>query len=169
MIGHSARRVGLDHCDNDQGARMNRSLSSASMRRCTCFVIAYACVAMSVSPAFAQGADDQYDVTVRMEMAGMPMSMPPITSRVCVRKGGGDADFVPHQDNCRVSDAARTGARLTFRIACTGNNPMTGTGEFTFASDGYNGQIRMKGNMDGQDVNMTQQIAGRRSGACTAR
>jgi uncharacterized protein DUF3617 len=148
---------------------MHGSLSGASRRRCGWCVIAYALWAMGVSPAFAQGADDQYDVTVKMEMAGMPMSMPPMTSRVCVRKGGGDADFVPHQDNCRVSDAARTGPRLTFRIACTGNNPMTGTGEFMFAGDGYNGQIRMKGKMDGQDVDMTQQIAGRRSGACTAR
>jgi hypothetical protein len=46
---------------------------------------------------------------------------------------------------------------------------MTGTGDFTFVADGYNGQIRMKGKMEGQDVDMTQTIAGRRVGACTAR
>ena len=148
---------------------MNRGLASVLMRRCGWSAIACVLSSMGVSAAFAQGADDQYDVTVKMEMAGMPMAMPPVTSRVCVRKGASDADFVPHQDNCRVSDAVRTGARLTFRVACTGNNPMTGTGEFTFAGDGYNGQIRMKGKMEGQDVDMTQQIAGRRSGACTAR
>ena len=148
---------------------MKGSLASALRRWCGGSVIACLTWAMGMPAAFAQGVDDQYDVTVKMEMPGMPMSMPPVTSRVCVRKGASDADFVPHQDNCRVSDAVRTGARLTFRVACTGNNPMTGTGEFTFAGDGYNGQIRMKGKMEGQDVDMTQQIAGRRSGACTAR
>jgi hypothetical protein len=117
--------------------------------------------------AYAQGSDDQYDITVKMEMPGM--AMPPMSQRMCVKKGAGDQDFIPRQENCRVSDTTRSGSRLTFKMTCTGNNPMTGTGDFTFVANGYNGQIRMKGNMDGQDVNMTQQVAARRSGACTAR
>jgi hypothetical protein len=54
-------------------------------------------------------------------------------------------------------------------MTCTGANPMTGTGDFTFVSNGYNGQIRMKGKMEGQDVAMTQTINARRVGGCTAR
>ena len=109
------------------------------------------------------------DVTVKMEMAGMPMAMPPMSQRVCVKKGAKDEDFVPRQENCRVSDTTRTGSRLTFKIACAGSNPMIGTGDFTFEANGYNGQIRMKGKKEGQDVDMTQAIAARRVGGCTAR
>ena len=54
-------------------------------------------------------------------------------------------------------------------MACAGNNPMTGTGDFTFDAGGYNGQIRMKGKMEGTDVDMAQTIAARRVGSCTAR
>jgi hypothetical protein len=119
--------------------------------------------------AAAQGSDDQYDVTVKMEMPGMPMAMPPITQRLCVKKGAKDEDFVPRQDNCRVSDSTRTGSRLTFKIACTGSNSMIGTGDFNFGATGYNGQIRMKGKMEGQDIDMTQAITANRVGGCTAR
>ena len=131
------------------------------------FAVAGVCVLSVAQFASAQGSDDQYDVTVKMEMAGM--AMPPMSQRLCVKKGANDGDFVPRQENCRVSDTTRTGSRLTFKIACAGSNPMTGTGDFTFGADGYNGQIRMKGKMEGQDVDMTQAINARRVGGCTAR
>ena len=131
--------------------------------------VAGVCLLPVAQFASAQGSDDQYDVTVKMEMAGMPMAMPPMSQRLCVKKGGKDEDFVPRQENCRVSDTTRAGSRLTFKIACSGNNPMTGTGDFTFGANGYNGQIRMKGKMEGQDVDMTQAIDARRVGGCTAR
>ena len=131
--------------------------------------VAVATLLLSAPPAAAQGSDDLYDVTVKMEMAGMPMVMPPMSQRVCVRKGGNDNEFVPKQENCSVSDARRSGNKLTFRMVCTGRNAMTGAGDFTFAADAYSGQIRMKGKMEGQDIEMTQTIAGKRVGGCTAR
>jgi len=120
------------------------------------------------APVNAQGADDLYEVTVKMEMAGMPMGMPAMTQRQCVKKGGGDGDIVPRQDNCTVTNAKRTGSRLTFAMACTGRDAMTGTGDFTFAGDGYTGRIDMKGKMEGMDMAMTQSVTGRRVGGCTA-
>jgi hypothetical protein len=102
-----------------------------------------------------------------MEMAGM--AMPPMSQRLCVKKGASDGDLVPRQENCRVSDTTRSGSRLTFKMTCAGGNPMTGTGDFTLVANGYNGQIRMKGKMEGQDVAMTQTIDARRVGGCTAR
>jgi hypothetical protein len=131
------------------------------------FAAAGVCLLPMAQFAYAQGSDDQYDITVRMEMPGM--AMPPMSQRMCVKKGGSDQDFIPRQDNCRVSDTTRSGSRLTFKMVCTGNNPMTGTGDFTFVANGYNGQIRMKGKMEGQDMAMTQTIEGRRVGGCTAR
>ena len=131
------------------------------------FAVAVVCVLPVMQFALAQSSDDLYDVTVKMDMAGM--AMPPMSQRLCVKKGANDTDFVPRQENCRVSDTTRSGSRMTFKITCTGSNPMTGTGDFTFGANGYNGQIRIKGKMEGQDVDMTQAIAARRVGGCTAR
>lgn len=127
-------------------------------------------LALAMAPAaLAQGADDLYEVTVRMEMVGMPMQMPAMTQRSCVKKGASDADTVPHQDNCNVTNARRDGNKVTFSMVCTGRDAMTGNGEMTYAGDGYAGTIRLKGKMEGQDMEMTQAITGRRVGACTAR
>ena len=127
-------------------------------------------LALAMAPAvLAQGADDLYEVTVRMEMVGMPMQMPAMTQRSCVKKGASDADAVPHQDNCTVTNARRDGNKVTFSMVCTGREAMTGNGEMTYAGDGYAGTIRLKGKMEGQDMEMTQAITGRRVGACTAR
>jgi osmotically-inducible protein OsmY len=132
--------------------------------------VAGAVLALAMAPAAqAQGADDLYEVTVRMEMVGMPMQMPAMTQRSCVKKGASDADAVPHQDNCTVTNARRDGNKVTFSMACTGRDAMTGNGEMTYAGDGYAGTIRLKGKMEGQDMEMTQAITGRRVGACTAR
>lgn len=146
---------------------MNRSqLNVVGAWRCL-LAATFICLLAMAQFAAAQGTDDQYDVTVKMQMAGM--AMPPMSQRLCVKKGANDGDFIPHQENCRVSDTVRTGSRLTFKMACAGNNPMTGTGDFTFSATGYNGQIRMRGKMEGQDVDMTQAIDARRVGGCTAR
>ena len=127
-------------------------------------------VALACAPhAIAQGADDLYEVTVKMEMAGMPMQMPAMTQRTCAKKGASDADAIPHQDNCKVTDAQRSGNRVTFTMVCTGRDAMTGNGEMVYATDSYSGTIRYKGKMEGQDMEMTQSIAGRLVGACTAR
>jgi hypothetical protein len=131
------------------------------------FAAAGVCLLPMAQFAYAQGSDDQYDITVKMEMPGM--AMPPMSQRMCVKKGASDEDLVPRQENCRVSDTARTGSRLTFKMTCTGPNPMTGTGDFTLVANGYNGQIRMKGKMEGQDVAITQTIDARRTGGCAAR
>ena len=143
---------------------MNARRLNVAGGRCGLFSIASLALAQV---ALAQGSDDQYDITIKMEMPGM--AMPPMSQRMCVKKGAGDQDLIPRQDNCRVSDTTRSGARLTFKMTCTGNNPMTGTGEFNLVANGYNGQIRMKGKMEGQDIAMTQTIDARRVGGCTAR
>ena len=143
-------------------------MQSLGYRSANATLAASALVALAwAQPVHAQAAGDLYEVTVRMEMAGMPMQMPAMTHRNCVKKGGSDADLVPHQDNCTVTDAKRTGNRLTFAIACTGRDAMKGTGDFAFAGDGYTGQIRLAGKMENEDVQVTQAIAGRRVGAST--
>ena len=51
------------------------------------------------NPTFKPGGpDDLWDVTMKMEIAGMPMQMPEQTTQVCTRKGHKDSDLVPSND-----------------------------------------------------------------------
>jgi hypothetical protein len=123
----------------------------------------------SASPALAAGPDDLWEMTSKVEMPGMPMAMPPQTVKVCTPKGKQAQSVVPHEGNCKVQDLKQTGNKTTFKIVCTGPDPMTGSGEIvTLGPDAYKGITRISTNAGGQRVNMTNSFSARRVGSCTA-
>ena len=132
--------------------------------------LACAAAALLAVPAsgVAQGADHLWEVTVKMEMPGMPMAMPPQVRRVCVAQNHRDEDLIPTQGSCRVLESKRVGNRLTYAMACNGEPAMNVTGETTFAADRYDGRMRMTTSEGGQPMEMAQTYAGRRVGGCTA-
>ena len=117
--------------------------------------------------AAAQGKDDLWEVTTKMEMPGMPMAMAAQTHRVCTGKGK-DEDDIPRRDNCRVLESKRSGNRLTYRMACTGKDAMDVTGEITYGSNSYDGRMRMVAKSEGQAMEMAQTFVGKRVGDCVA-
>ena len=133
-----------------------------------CLALASALLAVFCLPAAAQEKDELWDITMKMEMAGMPMSMPARTSRVCVEKGAKDESYVPQQSDCRNVESKRTGNKYTFKTVCDGKNKMTSTGEITFGDGTYEGRMKMTGMMEGQPMDMTQTYSGKRVGTCTA-
>jgi hypothetical protein len=137
----------------------NRYLSRAG-------VVLFSMVALAAaSPVAAQGKDDLWEVSSRMEMPGMPMAMPAQVNRVCVGKNR-DEDLIPTRDNCRVVDSKRTGNRLTYKMECTGNEPSTIVGDLTFGNNAYDGQMRMTMTKTNDTMNM--KLSGKRVGDCTA-
>jgi len=124
-------------------------------------VISTVALAAFCLPAGAQGTDELWEITMKMEMPGMPMAMPPQVSKVCVAKGASDENFVPKQQgNCRTVDSKRVGSKYMFT--------MTAHGEITFNDGAYDGRMEMAGTMEGQPMNMNQTYKGRRVGTCTA-
>ncbi len=138
------------------------------MPRLCAFVSAAMLVALCL-PATAQEKDELWDVTVKMEMPGMPISMYPRTSRVCLEKGAKDDSYLPKQGGeCKTTEGSRSGNKYTFKMVCEGKNRMTGAGEITFADGAYDGRMKMTGTREGQAIDMTQIYSGKRVGACTA-
>jgi hypothetical protein len=75
--------------------------------------------------------------------------------------------MAPQDKSCRMQDLRQSGNRTTFRIVCEGKNRMTGTADFAHGVDSYQGTMRFQGVMEGQQVDMTQNVSGRKVGACT--
>ena len=117
-------------------------------------------------PLLAQGKDDLWEISSKMDMPGMPMAMPAQVNRVCVGKNRKDEDLVPKQSNCRVVDSKRVGSKYTYKMECTGNEPMTMVGEMTFGTNAYEGQMRMTMSKTNDTMNMA--VSGKRVGDCTA-
>lgn len=123
------------------------------------------CVATA---AHAQGPDELWEITNKMEMAGMP-SMPARTDKVCKPKGDRDPSKLGEKDknsDCRMVDSKQSGNRSTWKIVCTRPEPMTGTGDMTHTGDKFDGTIKMTGKMDGESFTMTQVLSGRKVGSC---
>jgi hypothetical protein len=116
-------------------------------------------------PAAETGKDDQWEVTSKMEMPG-GMSMPAQNVRICVAKNGKDEDFVPKQNNCRMTDSKRTGNKFTYRMECAGSDPATMDGEVLFGTGAYEGKMKMT--MTNTKQSMQMSYSGQRIGSCPA-
>jgi hypothetical protein len=121
---------------------------------------------VSVAPALAQGTDDLWEISSKMEMPGMPMSMPAQVTKVCAAKSARDDQFIPKQGDCKLVDSKRTGNKFAYRMTCSTPEPSTVEGETHFASGAYDGKMRMTMTSSNQSMQMT--YSGKRIGSCTA-
>jgi hypothetical protein len=138
-----------------------------------------AVVAASVSLAAQSGPrrDGNWEVTTTMEMPNMPAGMmPPMKSMQCITKEdaanpnsmvpprpqrgrGGDSD-------CKVTNQKMTASTVTFDMTCTGEQPMTGTGEITYVGDTYTSALVINTARGRQAMQMTMKSTGKRLGDC---
>lgn len=112
------------------------------------------------------GPDNLWEISSVMMMEGMRMPGPP--TRVCAKAAQSD-NLMPVQQDCRITDRSTSGNRTTYRVVCTGKEPMTGTGEIVLGQGSYQGVLRLTGKSDGETINMTTEYSGRLVGKCTAK
>jgi hypothetical protein len=116
--------------------------------------------------AVAQDKGELWEVTTKVEIPGMPMAMPAQTQRKCLPKTRKDDDLIPTTEGCRTSDVKRAGNKVTFNIACTGTDPMIGTGEINSLPASYDGRMHLKGKAGEETMEMTHTFSGKRVGDC---
>jgi hypothetical protein len=133
--------------------------------------ITIACLLTAGASLFAQGPrrDGQWEVKTEMDMPGMPMKMPAMTTTQCVTKEDADnpQKAAPRgrggdQDKCTVSDYKVDGGRVTWAMKCEGKEPMTGAGDLLYTTDAYTGTMKM----DRGGQVMTMKYSGKRLGDC---
>ena len=134
------------------------------------------CLAAVPAAHAAAGPDMKpglWEVTVKMDVPGMPQGMQTQTTQRCVTaKDLGDPRKVgPGSDprtasQCEVSNHRMQGNTATWEMACKGPEQMKGTGSMTYEGDRYSGVNRMTMNQGGQVMTMTMNYAGRYLGEC---
>lgn len=113
-----------------------------------------------------------WEITMKMEMAGMPQGMPPQTLQHCVTKQDLDnpqkmAIGPEAKDSkCEVTDHRMQGNTATWKMACRGAQPMTGSGTVTYSGTSYTGSNRMTVQQGGKTMDMTMNYSGRYLGPC---
>ena len=109
--------------------------------------------------------DGKWQVTTKMEIPGMQMSMPPMTHTQCITQD----DYVPHSSqpgqDCKITKTRVSGDTVTWTMQCRSQEgEMKGTGKVTYRGDSFEGTISMS--MAQAGTEMTIYTSGRRIGEC---
>lgn len=112
-----------------------------------------------------------WETTVTSNMGGGQ----PFTSRACVtakqlEDPQGAVPKMPENGmKCSQVDYRISGSTVTWKMRCTGDVPMEGSGQMTAGPDSYNGKMDMTVKMKGQSMTMSQTMAGKRVGDCPSK
>ena len=116
---------------------------------------------MSSASVLAAGNDELWEMTTKMDMMGM--SMPGATQKTCMKKESGYQPGKSEQNkNCEMVDVKVSGNTTKWKMHCTGENAMEGSGEMTRTADTMNGTVKMSMKRG----EMVQVISGKRVGTC---
>ena len=136
---------------------------------CAVLLIGVTTAAHAAAPNMKEGL---WEITVKMDMPGMPVSAPPQVVQQCVTRKdmenpqkmapGND----PNSGRCETSDYKLQGNTATWKMACKGENAMTGTGSMTFSGTSYTGTNKMAMKQGDQTMNVTMNYAGKHLGPC---
>ena len=120
----------------------------------------------SLSVAAAPG--ELWEITSKMEMDGMPMSMPAQTQQACLPKDKKPDSMVPKNESsdCKMTEQKQVGNKMSFKMVCSGKDPMTGSGEITSSGNSYSGKMQISGKMEGESIDMKQSFSGKKLGTC---
>jgi hypothetical protein len=84
-----------------------------------------------------------------------------------MKKGQTQPDNMSQDKNCKVSELRTAGNKTSWKMECTGRDPMTGEGEMTRTRDSMDGRMRMQGKRGSESFEMTTVMSGRLAGGCT--
>jgi hypothetical protein len=142
------------------------------MRFAATSILAVAVLAPTAHAAAPNMKEGLWEITVKMEMAGMPAGMPPQAMQQCITKKdledprktvpSGD----PKDQRCQITDYKLQGNTASWNMACKGEDAMTGSGTITYSGTSYTGINRMSMKHGGQVQNMTLHYTGKYLGDC---
>ena len=115
--------------------------------------------------------EGRWEVTMLMELAAAPVKLPPMTTTQCVTKEQIDdpASAIPtgpagQNNDCKVSDYRVNENNVSWKMACSTPEQVSGSGELAFTGDSaYTGVL----SLTTPQGNMTMRMSGRRLGDCT--
>jgi hypothetical protein len=112
--------------------------------------------------------EGNWEITMQMQIPNMPAPMPEtkVTQCVTAEQLKDPASALPgvlgNNESCKMTDYKVSGSTVTWAMACSAPQVMTGSGELTFVGDTYTGTVTMN---TGQG-DLAVKTAGKRLGDC---
>ena len=137
------------------------------MRKAHWMFGALAVLAASPSLAAEGMQPGMYEYTMKMEMPGMPMAMPPQVFQRCLTQKDvekGDYASNPRENSkCEIKNMKHEAGKVSYDVACKGEHAVSGHYEFKMTPTSMSGGGTM--NMEGGQT-MKQNMSAKRVGDC---
>lgn len=125
--------------------------------------ILFSTVSISIAGSGPNMKDGLWEITTKVEMAGMPMQMPAITHTQCITKENAVPDSSQPDQKCKIIENNIAGDTVTWKMECdTPDGQATATGEITYMGETFEGEMKM--NMQGME--MLHKMNGKWIGEC---
>ncbi|MEW6674355.1 MAG: DUF3617 family protein [Thermodesulfobacteriota bacterium] len=132
------------------------------------WAISVACMFLAVLPARALDfKPGKYEITVKMEIPGMPGGMPAQTSTQCLNEKNPVPDSSPDPQGCKMTNLKTSGNTVTYTIECS-QKGMEGksAGEITYKGDSFEGTTKTSMGPEAGGMIVTTVVKGKRIGKC---
>lgn len=135
-----------------------------------------ACAALVLfMPSYALATSDgrlmKLTTTTTLHMQGMAMPPRVMTRELCTAPGGFDPRELATArkgSNCKVSGYRQSGKTITYHMACTRPQPVSGDGTFhQLADSGFDGEMHTTLAIAGHDATLDTHYVGQHVGDCT--
>jgi Protein of unknown function (DUF3617) len=110
-----------------------------------------------------------WEISIQGQVGGQPMSSTPLVVRQCIDQQSVQdlmTKLAGTTGGCQISDLSQEGNHARWNLACTGQVEVSGTGEVTMNSNGFNGTLDLMVGMGDQSVPMLQTFDARWVGPC---
>ncbi len=109
----------------------------------------------------------KYEITSKVEMAGMPGQIPPTTVTQCLT----DQDPVPNKtaagQDCKISEIKTKGNTVSWDMECDQQGvKVKSTGQMTYAGDRFEGTIKTIMGPESGNMTINTVVSGKRIGEC---
>jgi hypothetical protein len=112
--------------------------------------------------------EGMWEMTMKTEMPGMPMEMPPMKFNQCMTK----KDVVPQKkdknDDCKMISTKIEGNPVYWKAQCrTKDGTVDSDGKITYAGGSFNGVVKtIMNNAKSGKMEVTNHMSGKRIGDC---
>jgi hypothetical protein len=107
--------------------------------------------------------EGNWEITVKMEMPGMPMEMPAVQFTQCLSSQNTIPVNKDELKDCKILSSSIDGNTAKWVMQCTqGGEKIQSRGTITYKGDTFDGVVKIS--MKGMDI--TQKMKGRREGKC---
>jgi hypothetical protein len=136
--------------------------------RRTRFVMLAALAIPFAAAAAPNMEDGDWEVTMKMEMPGMPFAMPPVKHHQCMTKKDLVPDMSQKDSSCVVKEQKIAGDTVSWRMQCNDKNgTIDGEGKITYAGKSYTGVMQAKMTDKRGEANIIKyQFTGKHMGPC---